>query len=135
MYALTDFDPDGIAIMSTYKHGSLGLSHENAYLKVASIQWLGIRSRDILEGINTSEENADGMGLLRLTARDRRKACKMLENSEVFAEEGGEGEWRREVQIMLMLNVKAEMEGLANREGGVDGWVEQRLGEGIGSPV
>ena len=71
--------------------------------------------------------------LLRLSARDRKKALKMMENGEAFDEEsGGEGEWRRELQVMLMLNVKAEMEILAEKEGGVEGWVERRLIEEAG---
>jgi len=65
--------------------------------------------------------------VLRLSGRDRHKARKMLENNVVLGEEGRESEWRREVQVMLMLNVKAEMEVLAEREGGVVGWVEGRL--------
>lgn len=108
--------------MSTYKHGSLKLSHENAHLNVPSIQWLGIQSKDILDEASEQE----GKGLLRLTGRDRRKAIKMLE-WDVLREEGMEREWRREVQIMLMLGVKAEMEILGGREGGVDGWVEGKL--------
>lgn len=38
-----------------------------------------------------------------------------------------ENVWRRELQVMLMLNVKAEMEILADRQGGVKGWVEEKL--------
>ena len=109
--------------MSTYKHGSFRLSHENAGLNVPSVQWLGIRSRDVLAG-----NGRDGYSsLLRLSARDRRKAADMLEKSEVLQESGEEEEWRRELQVMLMLNVKAEMEVLAEREGGVKGWVEEKL--------
>ena len=107
--------------MSTYKHGSFKLSHENAHLNVSSIQWLGIRSRDILDRSSNREDNNSNFGvnrvdptaLLKLTARDRKKASRMLENSVVFEENGAEEEWRRELQVMLMLNVKAEMEILA----------------------
>lgn len=109
--------------MSTYKHGSLKLSHENAALNVPSIQWLGIQSRDVLAGNGKDEYS----GLLKLTARDRKKAADMLERSEVLQEGGAEKEWRRELQVMLMLNVKAEMEILAEREGGVTGWIEEKL--------
>ena len=112
-----------MAITSTYKHGSFNLSHENAGLNVPSIQWLGIQSRDILAGSGQGEY----YGLLRLSARDRKKAADMLERSEVLQEGGKEEEWRRELQVMLMLNVKAEMEVLAEREGGVKEWVEERL--------
>ena len=109
--------------MSTYKYGSLKLSHQNAGLNVPSIQWLGIQSRDVLAG-NEHDENS---GLLRLSARDRKKAADMLERSEVLQEGGMEKAWRRELQVMLMLNVKAEMEILADRQGGVKGWVEGKL--------
>lgn len=109
--------------MSTYKHGSLKLSHENANLNVPSIQWLGVQSRDVLAGSGHGEYSS----LLRLSARDRKKAADMLERNEVLQEGGTEEEWRRELQVMLMLNVKAEMEVLAEREGGVKGWVEEKL--------
>ena len=119
VYALTDYDPDGIAVMSTYKHGSWNLSHESAELVVPRIEWLGIRSGDLFDG---HEE-----GLLTLSARDRRKAMKMLENSVVLREEGEEREWRRELQVMLTIGMKGEMEVLAAKEDGVAGWVEGRL--------
>ena len=123
IYVLADFDPDGMAVMSTYKHGSWNLSHESAQLLVPGIEWLGIRSTDIIT-TDTGDKSND---LLRLSARDRHKATKMLENSAVFREDGSEEEWRRELQVMLMLNVKAEMESLGEREGGVDGWVDEKL--------
>lgn len=87
---------------------------------------MGIQSKDVLERSNGEEYN----GLLRLSGRDRKKAVKMLENSEWLREGGVEREWRRELQVMLMLNVKAEMEVLSERSGGVEGWVEERLLEG-----
>ena len=120
---LADFDPDGMAVMSTYKHGSWNLSHESAQLLVPGLQWLGTRSKDVLVGANDDDSKC----LLRLSRRDRQKAKKMLENSAVFREDGEEVEWRRELQVMLMLNVKAEMEVLEEREGGMAGWVEGRL--------
>lgn len=91
--------------MSTYKYGSFSLAHENSNLNVSSIRWLGIRSpqSDSLDSVHQDQ------GLLRLSARDRCKASGMLER-EVFAEHGPEAEWRREVQVMLMLNLKAEIQ-------------------------
>jgi len=114
--------------MSTYKHGSWTLSHENANLNVPSVRWLGPRSRELLDG------TTEGMsiGLLQLTMRDRKKAMQMLARP-LLDEEGEEKEWRRELQVMLMLGVKAEMEILADRVGGVCGWVEERLLEEIGT--
>ena len=123
IYALADFDPDGIAIISTYKHGSFNLAHENEKLVVPSMRWMGIQSKDVLERRNGEECK----GLLRLSGRDRKKAVKMLENSEWLREGGVQREWRRELQVMLMLNVKAEMEVLSERAGRIEGWVEEKL--------
>ncbi|KAI9775434.1 MAG: hypothetical protein M1839_001129 [Geoglossum umbratile] len=119
IYALVDFDPDGLSILSTYKYGSSALAHENSQLAVPSIRWLGIRSADL------QQENADEVqGLLRLSARDRGKAVKML-GSEVFAEEA---EWRREMQVMLFLNVKAEIQVVSGfGRVGLRAWLEGRV--------
>jgi len=64
--------------------------------------------------------------VLRLTARDRRIAVKMLERP-TFAEDGPEPIWRRELQIMLMLNTKAEIQHLSGREGGLEEWLQDKL--------
>lgn len=110
--------------MSTYKHGSQNLSHENATLSVASVQWLGIKSCDILT--NGDGERDESQGLLRLKERDRKQAVRLLEKCEGLVE----GEWMKELRVMLMLNMKAEMEVLGERSGGVERWVEGRLLEG-----
>lgn len=110
--------------MSTYKYGSLNRSHESATLNAPSIQWLGVRSRDVFPG---NEGQGEYNGLQRLSARDRKKATDMLARGEGLQDGGTEAEWRRELQVMLMLNVKAQMEILAQREGGVTGWVEEKL--------
>ncbi|ESZ94121.1 hypothetical protein SBOR_5475 [Sclerotinia borealis F-4128] len=123
IYALVDFDPDGIGIMSTYKHGSAALAHENEDLSVPSICWLGIRSTDMILGGGENE------GLLKLTKRDRRLAVRMLQR-DVCQENGDEEEWRRELQIMLMLNKKAEIQIIGNVDA-LEGWLNRRLGEQI----
>jgi len=115
--------------MSTYARGSVTLAHENA-VNVPSIQWLGLKSFDVVENTNDdAHDNAgnDGKGLLRMSGRDRKKATKMLENSPGLVEEGGNAIWRREMQVMLMLNIKAEMEILADREGGIARWSDHKL--------
>lgn len=127
MYALVDFDPDGLAIMSTYKYGSLTLSHANANLKTPTIRWLGVQSQDLaLDGAIRGSNDEERKGLLRLSARDRKKAVGML-GKEICDENGVEQEWRRELQVMLMLNTKMEMEILREREGGVKRWIEESL--------
>ncbi|MCJ1365766.1 hypothetical protein MMC16_004891 [Acarospora aff. strigata] len=122
VFALVDFDPYGIAILSTYKHGSVTLAHENPYITVPSIHWLGPKSQDLFSEGESEEEQ----GLLRLTARDRRIAVKMLERP-TFAEHKPERSWRRELQVMLMLNTKAEIQLMSGREGGLEKWLETKL--------
>lgn len=133
IFALVDFDPDGIAIMSTYKHGSLTLSHENTNLKTPTVRWLGVKSKSlILDEPKSGHNNEERKGLLKLSIRDRKKAVKML-GREICEEDGLEQEWRRELQAMLMLNMKVEMEVLSEREGSVERWVEERLFEELKS--
>lgn len=102
---LVDYDPDGLAILHTYKHGSKKISEDNAALIVPRIQWLGLHSRAITDEDRTHRNQ----GLLALTLRDRHKARKMLE-WEQNASSDERAQWRRELQVMLMLNLKAEMQ-------------------------
>ncbi|OQO15085.1 hypothetical protein B0A48_00467 [Cryoendolithus antarcticus] len=103
VYGLVDFDPDGLAIFTTYKHGSARLSNEHAGLKLAGMQWLGLRSSALA---NASDDTHTGQGLLPLTPRDRKRAKLMLEWGVLAEEE----EMRQELQKMLMLGFKAELQ-------------------------
>ena len=51
----------------------------------------------------------------------------MLENNAAFSEHGAVAEWRRELQVMLMLGVKAEMEILERDGADIGRWVDERL--------
>jgi len=44
-----------------------------------------------------------------------------------FEEEGVDADWRRELQVMLMLNYKTEIQLIDEREGGVQEWVKEKL--------
>ena len=124
LYALVDWDPDGIGILSTYKHGSAVLQrHDNPLLP--GIHWLGLRSTHLTD----ANAGNDLRSLLALTDRDRRKASKMLEWDHVGGVDG-ERSWRRELQLMLMLGYKAEIQALDETTRGVSEWVRQRLVEG-----
>ncbi|KAJ5913222.1 Winged helix-turn-helix transcription repressor DNA-binding [Penicillium tannophilum] len=122
IYALVDGDPDGIAIMSTYKYGSLAHLHENARLAVPGLKYLGIRVSDAVMDSDVSESV-----LLSLTARDHKKIHSMLRNSPIWADGGPEPEWRVELQRMLMLNVKAEIETIYERDGGLEAWIDRKM--------
>ncbi|KAF2084646.1 DNA topoisomerase IV, alpha subunit [Saccharata proteae CBS 121410] len=134
VHVLVDFDPDGIDILSTYKHGSISLAHETAALKLPDVRWLGVKSSETLFTQDSEEAQQGqpsrsvhhGYGLLSLSRRDRTKATRMLAR-HTLAEDGPETEWRRETQVMLMLNVKAEIQILEQRTRGLAGWLEGRL--------
>ena len=131
MLALVDFDPDGLAIMSTYKYGSKALAHETESLASPWVEWLGVRSSDIFKLLVQSDRRATpfqvASSMPTLSLRDRNKGIRMLESGPC-AEDGGEQEWRRELQVMLMLNHKAEIELLDQGQGGLSEWLKERLG-------
>ncbi|KAL3484579.1 Spo11/DNA topoisomerase VI subunit A [Aspergillus germanicus] len=125
IYALVDSDPDGIAIMSTYKYGSMAHTRENSSLVIPSLRWLGLRTTDVVED---GEEALNGDDLMPLTPRDRKKIVAMLSRNPVLAVDGPEPEWRVELQRMMMLNVKAETEIRYGRDGGLEGWIDREMG-------
>jgi meiotic recombination protein SPO11 len=122
-YALVDSDPDGMAIVSTYKYGSVAHTSENGKLNVPCLWWLGLRTSDVVTGASGNDDEA----LMRLTARDRKKIIGMLSSNPVWAAEGPELAWRAELQQMLMLNLKAEIEILYDREEGLEGWIDRQM--------
>jgi len=116
---MVDFDPDGIAILSTYKYGSKTLAHETSHLCLPQIQWMGLRSEHVLSGEATHADQ----GLLTLTARDRKKARNML-GWQVLE---GDELLQRELQVILMLNFKAELQLLEATPDGMSNLLESSL--------
>lgn len=106
--------------MSTYKYGSRAQIHQNADISTMLIEWLGLRSIKLI----TNREDEVSTPLY---SRDRKKAQDMLARNPVFAEDGPEQEWRAELQKMLILNVKAELEWLYERPGGLKQWLDEIL--------
>lgn len=100
-----DWDPDGIAILSVYKHGSANKAMEMEDLLASQIQRVGLSRSDI----DDREEIRYEQGLIPLTKRDRRKARQLLDKA-LYDEGGAENGWRMELQVMLMLNTKAELQ-------------------------
>jgi meiotic recombination protein SPO11 len=119
VYAMVDFDPDGIAIFSTYKHGSASLAHETSHICLPQIQWLGLRSEQVL---SHQAPHAD-QGHLALTARDRKKARNML-GWQVLEQDDS---LRRDLQVMLVLGLKAELQLLDTVRDGVSILLESSL--------
>lgn len=92
-------------------------------MSIPRLQWLGLRVTDAIAGVDSVE---DGV-LLSLTARDRKKIVAMIRNSPVLASNGPGLEWRAELQRILMLNIKAEIEILYEQEKGLEGWIDQEM--------
>lgn len=137
MYALIDLDPDGIAIMSTYKYGSYRLLHENissehtSGLSLPNIRWLGVKHHHIGRGSGqkcggTAGYMTELQGWMRMTVRDRKKAIQML-GWDLCCETGPEQEWRHQLQAMLTLNIKAEIQILEDISGGVVSFLATEL--------
>ncbi|KAF9227465.1 DNA topoisomerase IV, alpha subunit [Gyrodon lividus] len=71
--ALVDGDAYGLDILSVYKYGSQSLRHENEKLAAHRIQWLGIKTSELLElGIHLD-------ALIPITKHDEKKAMAMLQ--------------------------------------------------------
>lgn len=137
---LVDYDPDGLSIMSTYAFGSRSLAHESAALSLPGhrLRYLGVKSSHFLwEAVHdhtyeTSSNTSSAEKVLRLSGRDRQKARSLLAKSAYCphpqqAQTELQLEGTRELQVMLYLSVKAEMQVLEERDGGLAGWVHADL--------
>lgn len=126
MFVLVDLDPHGVDIAATYRFGSVAMAWENHRLAVHRLEWVGVRSSDLAEAVARSSGDGQVEGTARLTARDRRKAAAMLARPWIHAVP----EWRSELQNMLFLGVKAEIEIVSGV--GVKRWVEERIAASMG---
>ncbi|KAG8628009.1 hypothetical protein KVT40_003882 [Elsinoe batatas] len=113
VYLLTDFDPDGIAIAQTYKHGSLKFQHEGQGIQTPRAQRLGLSRKHVADLPGPSGSQT----LLSMTVRDRRKAQNMLKR---MVDHEDMTEDMVDLQFMLMMNVKAELQSLNEGQGGLD---------------
>lgn len=123
-----DGDCDGMAIMSTYKYGSMAHAHASASLNAPKLQWLGTRLIDVIVKHNGLEVEDEDWVMISLSYRDVKKIRSMLLKNPVFAQDGPEIEWRAELQTMMMLNTKIETEVLYGTEGGLEGWIDRKMG-------
>lgn len=132
---LVDFDPDGLRIMQCYKHGSQSLRHE-IHVVLPRLQWLGIRSADLMpdgqrgadgdrEGV-PRELPADPATVMPLSLRDRSCARKLLASFDEDGADVDDSEYRRELQIMLVLGVKGEIQAVDD-VGDLTKWLDRRL--------
>lgn len=149
---LMDFDPDGISILKCYRYGSQKLAHEvDACVPV--MQWTGIKSSQLIlrEDESMSE---DGHGLFNgqvspisgstlprasvtstscqdpviyLSPKDRKTAVSTLKWMSIQQGEPEIMELQRELQVMLILGTKAEIEWLDD-SGNLFQWLDHEIG-------
>ncbi|KAF7553647.1 hypothetical protein G7046_g7053 [Stylonectria norvegica] len=150
--ALVDYDPDGINILRCYRQGSDRLRHEtDAY--TPEIRWLGIKSCHLIDCHGTSRDqplegdhnsqatvysgtNTTSLSsascrepIAYLTHRDRTVALGALRKLQLSPSDDVEtAEMSRELQVLLMLGVKTEIEWL-DESGILCEWLDEKLSE------
>ncbi|WZH46032.1 Spo11/DNA topoisomerase VI subunit A [Fusarium acuminatum] len=143
---LFDYDPDGVKILQCYRYGSERLSHETG-ISTQTLQWLGIKSnhlfRDYTGALPISPDPVTQSSRVSMTstscrdpvsylsARERAAAISILKKMERLSVNDVEAsEMRREVQLMLTLGVKAEIEWL-DESGDLCSWLDGEIGEAL----
>ncbi|KAF9761256.1 hypothetical protein IL306_003903 [Fusarium sp. DS 682] len=143
LLGLFDYDPDGVKIFRCYRYGSERLSHE-ADLGVPALQWLGITSAHLSRDHNgTSSGNFGPPNQLSITSiqcrdpvtylngRERATAISTLKKINQYSPHEIEAlELRRELQLMTMLGIKAEIEWL-DESGNLCSWLDGEIGEAL----
>lgn len=102
--ALVDSDPYGLKIFSVYMQGSKSMAYDNASLTTPDIKWLGVRPSD-LKKYNIPEQCR-----LDMSAKDIQTGKALLEEDFIKSRP----EWGKELQIMLKLGKKAEIQALSS---------------------
>ncbi|CDY25553.1 BnaC09g11780D [Brassica napus] len=95
--ALVDWNPAGLAILCTFKFGSIGMGLE-AYRYACNVKWVGLRGDDL----NLIPEES----LVPLKAKDSQIAKSLL-SSKILQEN-----YREELSLMIETGKRAEIEAL-----------------------
>jgi meiotic recombination protein SPO11 len=157
MYALVDFDPDGVKIMLTYKIGSQNLQHEE-HVTLDRLCWIGLKSDDVLSRnhrgsppVDMSQEavyplTADQQfpssqpsssscdrnsslvkGTLPLKARDRKLAVRLLAAAAENDEQPAQ-DVDLIRELQLMLLINAKAEiQMVDEAGDLSEWLDDAL--------
>ncbi|KAL7122934.1 hypothetical protein ACP275_01G075300 [Erythranthe tilingii] len=95
---LVDWNPAGLAILCTFKFGSIAMGLE-AYRYACNVKWLGLRKDDI-------EQLVPEESLIPLKPRDHQIA-KSLSSSEILQDK-----YKEELSFMVQSGQRAEIEAL-----------------------
>eukprot|EP00731_Ephydatia_muelleri_P030324 Em0021g847a len=102
---LFDYNPHGLRILLTYKHGSTQMGTE-AHAYATDIKWLGVHHDDIFDSDSTVLQSS----LQPWCLSDRR----VFSGLTAAIEHMGDPLYMREIRMMAEKNVKAEIEALNN---------------------
>ncbi|KAJ9445944.1 Meiotic recombination protein SPO11-1 [Diplonema papillatum] len=102
-FVLTDADPYGMHIASTYLFGSLALCHENGDLALPAAEWLGLTLADCDRYAVPPE------ALLECTAADVAKARELLAHPGISR---GRPQWLKHIRAFIERGAKAEIQAL-----------------------
>jgi meiotic recombination protein SPO11 len=118
VFGLFDYDPYGIDILKCYRVGSKASAAE-PQLARPGLKWIGLRSEDV------ATIPRPGAAML-LSQSDRQRAVKLMASTSAagFGVIQELQDCRDELQCMLMLNKKAEIQVL---EHDLCRWAEQKM--------
>lgn len=154
IFVLADYDPDGLNILRHYRLKSEIVSQS---FTAPAIRWLGIKSEDLLErescldmlripspdnlqlpetqssrestGSKTSISSTECREPISvLSARDRNVAVGILKKLVDSGDDPTAVELGRELQVMLMMGIKAEIQWL-DEAGNLTEWLDTKIGQ------
>ncbi|ORY78968.1 Spo11/DNA topoisomerase VI subunit A, partial [Protomyces lactucae-debilis] len=109
LLCLVDLDPHGIEILATWKYGSVARAAHSRHLAVTSLRWLGVHVEEIADV---------AAHMLPLTPADNRKADALLCRKWCTGSMQSRN-WRQQVMRLKQLQLKAEIEILAEKQDGL----------------
>ncbi|KAL7801907.1 DNA topoisomerase IV, alpha subunit [Trichoderma afarasin] len=154
IFVLADYDPDGLNILRHYRLKSEIVSEG---FTAPAIRWLGIKSEDLLEResrldmlrilspdslqLPESQSSRESTGsktsisstecrepISALSARDRNVAVGILKKLVDSGDDPAAVELGRELQVMLMMGIKAEIQWL-DEAGNLTEWLDIKIGQ------
>ncbi|KAK4075766.1 hypothetical protein Trihar35433_2326 [Trichoderma harzianum] len=154
IFVLADYDPDGLNILRHYRLKSEIVSET---FTAPAIRWLGIKSEDLLEResrldmlripspdnlqLPESQSSRESTGsktsisstecrepISALTTRDRNVAVGILKKLVDSGDDPTAIELGRELQVMLMMGIKAEIQWL-DEAGNLTEWLDTKIGQ------
>ena len=118
MFGIFDYDAYGVDILKCYLVGSKASTTE-VDIALPELRWIGVKSEHIIDLES---------GIIPLGVNDRAKARNMLEGMRLESSVVPVlASCAAELQRMLMLNQKAEIQAIDSQPGGLSKWVEDQM--------